>query len=87
MSYMSFLIPCPHCGSRDVNEFRFGGEKTTRPPNPDALNYAEWAHYIYDRKNVAGTQPEWWYHRGGCRQWFLSERSTLTNIIEKTWLP
>lgn len=84
---MSFLISCPHCGPRDVGEFRFGGEKGSRPPNPDQLDASQWAHYVYDRKNVAGMQTEWWYHRGACRQWFLASRHTVTNIVEKTWLP
>lgn len=84
---MSFLIPCPHCGPRDVGEFRFGGEKIPRPAQPDALSAAAWARYVYDRRNVAGPQTEWWYHRGGCRQWILAARDTRTNAVEKTWLP
>ncbi len=84
---MSFLIPCPHCGERDVAEFRFGGERKARPDNPDALTPEQWAHYVYDRQNLAGVQTEWWYHRGGCRQWFLATRNTVTNAVEKTWLP
>jgi sarcosine oxidase subunit delta len=23
---MSFLLPCPNCGPRDVHEFRYGGQ-------------------------------------------------------------
>ena len=84
---MSFLISCPHCGERDVGEFRFGGEKSARPADPEALTPAAWAHFVYDRQNVAGAQTEWWYHRGGCRQWFLATRNTLTNLVEKTWIP
>ena len=84
---MSFLIPCPCCGERDVGEFRFGGEKGTRPSNPDELTPQQWAHFVYDRQNVAGLQTEWWFHRGGCRQWFLATRNTITNLVEKTWLP
>jgi heterotetrameric sarcosine oxidase delta subunit len=83
---MSFLIPCPHCGERDVNEFRYGGEKAARPTNPDSMTPAQWAHYTYDRKNIDGTQSEWWYHRMGCRQWFLAQRDTVKNTVEKTWL-
>ncbi len=84
---MSFLVPCPHCVQRDVGEFRFGGEKNARPTNIDELSPSQWAHYVYDRKNVDGMQTEWWYHRGGCRQWFLATRNTISNIVEKTWLP
>ena len=27
---MSFLLPCPNCGPRDVNEFAYAGEVTHR---------------------------------------------------------
>ncbi len=84
---MSFLLPCPHCGQRDVNEYRFGGEKNSRPASTDELTPSQWSHYVYDKKNIDGMQTEWWYHRGGCRQWFLATRNTITNIVDKTWLP
>jgi heterotetrameric sarcosine oxidase delta subunit len=84
---MSFLIYCPYCGPRDVAEFSFGGEQLSRPTNPDSLSALEWAHYVYDRKNIDGSQVEWWYHRQGCSSWFRAERDTLTNRIERTWAP
>ncbi len=28
---MTFLIPCPNCGSREASEFNYGGETTKRP--------------------------------------------------------
>lgn len=84
---MSYLVPCPHCGQRDVGEFRFGGEKGNRPAATEIMTGSQWAHYVYDRKNVAGLQTEWWFHRSGCRQWFLATRHTVTNVVEKTWLP
>ncbi len=76
---MSFLVPCPHCGPRDVYEFRFGGEAQRRPV-PDAPLDA-WVHYVYLRTNEAGPQTEWWYHRLGCRTWFRARRDTRTNTI------
>jgi sarcosine oxidase, subunit delta len=84
---MSFLVSCPYCGPRDVGEFGFGGEKLSRPPEPDRLSATEWAHYAYDRQNVDGLQTEWWYHRHGCSQWFQAERDTRTNRLERTWAP
>lgn len=33
------------------------------------------------RRNVAGVQQEWWYHRLGCKVWFLAERDTRTNEV------
>ncbi|MDP6085700.1 MAG: sarcosine oxidase subunit delta [Nitrospinota bacterium] len=82
---MSFLIPCPQCGSRSAYEFRFGGEYKRRPA-PDASDW-EWTRYNYLQANVAGVQKEWWYHRDGCGAWFLAERNTVTNEVVQTFWP
>lgn len=82
---MSFLLPCPTCGPRDVCEFRFGGVHLRRPP-PEAAPEA-WLEYLYLRDNAAGPQTEWWYHRLGCRTWFLAVRDTRTNIVLEAFLP
>jgi sarcosine oxidase subunit delta len=82
---MSFLVRCPECGGREVGEFSFGGESNKRPA-PDGTP-TELARYLFFRKNVAGRQVEWWYHRDGCQQWFLARRDTRTNQIEETYWP
>ena len=82
---MSFLVPCPQCGPRDAYEFRFGGEIQARPA-PDASD-PEWNAYRYLRANVSGVEREWWFHRGGCRQWFQAERDTKENRVLRTWWP
>lgn len=82
---MSFLIPCPNCGPREFDEFRFGGEFNQRP-SPEAEEDT-WRHFVYDRDNVAGPQTEWWYHRFGCREWFLAIRDTRTNVVERSYQP
>ena len=82
---MAFLVACPNCGERNVYEFRFGGEVTTRPP-PDASG-DEWSDYFYARRNIAGVQREWWYHKLGCRKWFLADRDTVTNEVSQTAWP
>ena len=82
---MSFLLTCPNCGVREVTDFGYGGEVVTRPratPSRRELNA-----YNYFRRNVAGVQREWWYHRSGCRAWFLAERDTRTNAVRWTALP
>jgi len=76
---MSFLLPCPNCGPRDVYEFRYGGEARRRPA-PDASREA-WVDYLYYRECLAGPQREWWYHRLGCRAWFLATRDVRTNTV------
>jgi heterotetrameric sarcosine oxidase delta subunit len=82
---MSFLVPCPNCGARDVNEFSTTGEVTSRPTGSPTLR--ELTSYLYFRRNVAGVQREWWYHRDGCELWFQAERDTTTNEVLKAWIP
>ena len=82
---MSFLLTCPNCGVREVTDFAYGGETTNRPAvQPTAR---ELGAYNYVRRNVAGVQREWWFHRSGCRAWFLAERDTRTNVVLLTTLP
>lgn len=82
---MSFLVTCPNCGSRSAYEFDFGGEHLPRPSL--SASQEEWTRYLYMRTNSAGFQTEWWYHRMGCRLWFLGERNTSTNQIRATFWP
>ncbi|HET7870373.1 MAG TPA: sarcosine oxidase subunit delta [Actinomycetota bacterium] len=82
---MTFEIPCPECGVREAEEFSFGGESSRRPP-PDA-DERDLARYLFFRRNVAGTNIEWWFHRDGCRHWFLAERDTRDNVVRITYLP
>jgi sarcosine oxidase subunit alpha len=80
------LLNCPHCGPRNVSEFRHGGEVNPRPSDPALVDDRAWADYLYMRRNELGLQTEWWYHRQGCGRWFLAERHTLTNVVQRTWL-
>jgi heterotetrameric sarcosine oxidase delta subunit len=82
---MSFLLPCPNCGPRDVNEFSYAGEVTKRPKQSPTLR--ELTSYVYFRENVAGIQREWWYHRLGCEVWFQAERDTRTNEVIRVEIP
>jgi heterotetrameric sarcosine oxidase delta subunit len=82
---VSFLLTCPNCGTREVTDFGFGGEVSRRPRERPTLR--ELGAYNYFRRNVAGVQREWWYHRSGCRAWFLADRDTRTNEVLWTALP
>jgi heterotetrameric sarcosine oxidase delta subunit len=82
---MSFLLPCPYCGPRPVDEFAYSGEVTRRPKAQPTLS--ELTDYVYFRENVAGPQREWWQHRLGCGEWFLAERDTRTNEVLGVFLP
>lgn len=79
---MSFLLECPNCGVREVTDFGFGGELSSRPK--EQPSFRELNTYNYFRRNVAGVQREWWFHRSGCRAWFIAERDTTTNEVTFT---
>lgn len=80
------ILNCPHCGNRNVTEFRYGGEYNPRPKAPLKTADSDWADYIYMRDNKMDFQIEWWYHRAGCGSWFIAERHTKNNDIKKTYL-
>ena len=82
---MSFVLTCPHCGPREATDFAFGGEVSGRPGERPSLH--DLGSYNYFRVNRAGVQREWWYHRSGCRAWFLAERDTTTNRVLSVTLP
>ena len=82
---MSFLLPCPYCGPRPVDEFAYFGEVTHRQQASPTLE--ELTDYVYFRDNVAGPQREWWQHRIGCGEWFVAERDTRTNEVLSVSLP
>jgi sarcosine oxidase, subunit delta len=76
------LIPCPWCGPRDDIEFHYGGEAhIARPTDPNAVNDATWAEYLYMRANPKGVMAERWVHQAGCRRWFNVLRDTVTHEI------
>jgi sarcosine oxidase subunit delta len=74
------LVPCPWCGPRDAGEFGYVGEVVPRP-DPARTTAAEWRDYLYLRRNPAGWTLERWYHRMGCRRYFIVERDTVTHEI------
>lgn len=82
---MSFVLHCPNCGPREVTDFSFGGELVARPRSRPAER--DLNAYTYMRRNVAGVQLEWWYHRSGCRSWFVAERDTTSHVVSWTALP
>ena len=78
------LIPCPWCGERDVHEFHCGGEAHIVRPDPD-VNDAEWANYLFNKKNTKGIHLERWCHVFGCGQWFNVARDTVTHEVHAVY--
>jgi len=82
------LIPCPWCGPRDEVEFGYGGQAhVAHPADPDALDDAAWADYVFMRDNPRGDFAERWYHAAGCRRWFNVVRSTVTHEVRGSYPP
>ena len=76
------LITCPWCGPRDETEFHYGGEAhLAYPTDPYALTDAQWADYVFGRRNPKGRFAERWSHNAGCRRWFNVVRDTVTHEI------
>jgi heterotetrameric sarcosine oxidase delta subunit len=82
---VAFVLSCPNCGPREVTDFAYGGEVSPRPRSRPS--WRELNEYVYFRRNAAGVQREWWYHRAGCRAWFVAERDTRTNVVLSTGRP
>ena len=76
------LIPCPHCGTRAVEEFTFLGDANVqRPETPDDPN---WHSYVYERDNPRGKIDEFAHHSSGCRAWLVVSRDTKTHEVFST---
>jgi sarcosine oxidase, subunit delta len=82
------IIDCPWCGPREQTEFSCGGEAhLVRPVAPDSLTDAQWADYLFMRKNTRGPHLEQWVHTYGCRRWFNIARDTVTYRIAAVYKP
>jgi sarcosine oxidase subunit delta len=82
------LIPCPWCGPRPENEFRYGGQAhIARPADPFAIDDAAWGAFLHHRDNPKGRHTERWRHLHGCGRFFNCARDTVTDRIVATWRP
>jgi len=77
-------IPCPNCGSRDLEEFFYGGDASLNRPSQTQESIDVWHDFVYLRDNPRGSHSELWYHDGGCRRWFKLQRDTLSHRITET---
>jgi heterotetrameric sarcosine oxidase delta subunit len=75
-------LPCPHCGTRDVQEFTYLGDANVKRPDADEMSEAAMTRCVYERDNPAGRQREYWHHSSGCRAWIVVTRDTRTHRIE-----
>ncbi|MDD2703878.1 MAG: sarcosine oxidase subunit delta [Acidocella sp.] len=81
-------IPCPHCGTRGVEEFLYTSDASvTRPQDGGAVPTQEWIDYVYIRDNLKGPRREYWYHNAGCHAWLVVTRNVATHEILSVELP
>jgi sarcosine oxidase subunit delta len=82
------LIPCPWCGPRPELEFRYAGEAhRARPTDPERVDDAAWADFLYMRANPKGMHAERWRHIHGCGRFFNCLRDTISDRIAATYKP
>ncbi len=79
------ILTCPLNGPRNISEFTYGGE-LKRMPDPATCSDAEWADYVFNSENLAGTVIEWWLHNTSS-YWFLAERHTVSDQVLRTFDP
>lgn len=74
---MAFMVPCPRCGPRPVEEFTHGEialvpDSLTDPDSRDVDR-------VFMRDNPTGPTREGWFHSSGCRRWAYLERDRASN--------
>ncbi len=73
-------IDCPGIGPRPIVEFIYDGE--VRPPAPEDASLEVLADRVFNRSGAPGVLREWWYHRP-TGSWYVLERDTVTNEIQR----
>lgn len=76
---MAFLLRCPNCGSRTIEEFVYG--EIPRVPDSITDENERDLDFAFMRNNPRGWTNERWFHVFGCRRWFTVERHTVTNEV------
>ncbi len=71
------LIPCPHCGPRNQEEFAYERSLDSVVHLDDAPDVAIAA--LYSRANLRGEDHEIWSHT--CGQWLRLTRDRMTHAI------
>ncbi len=74
-------IDCPCCGLRDHKEFAYGGDAARQRPAHHDTDIERWSEFVFLRNNPRGPHREFWQHIGGCRQWIVVERNTVSHEI------
>lgn len=80
------IIPCPHCGDRDLREFHCrGSAELLGEATTGTGEAALWHARLHLRHNPEGWTRELWYHARGCGAWLLVARNTRSHVIGGVW--
>ena len=72
------LLSCPYCGvEAEETEFTAGGQAHLKRAAAGS-DAADFAGYLFERKNPRGVHFERWRHAYGCGKWFHVARDTAT---------
>ncbi len=76
---MTLRIPCPHCGTRAIDEWVYG----EIPVVPETITDADARDVdrAYFHNNTEGAVREAWFHLYGCRRWVTVVRDTRTDTF------
>lgn len=77
-------MTCPINGARPISEFICGGEVRS-PLDPQSVDDATWADYVFHRNGAPGIKKEWWCHTPS-NTWFIAVRDTQQDEILRTYL-
>jgi sarcosine oxidase, subunit delta len=78
-------LTCPNCGVEgEETEFSAGGEAHLKRIGPGSSD-ADFAAYLFERKNPRGVHFERWRHAFGCGKWFHAARCTATLEVFGTY--
>jgi sarcosine oxidase, subunit delta len=75
----------PLVGRRPIDELVYGGP-VRRASEGEEVSDAAWADHVFGRRGEPGVRREWWYHRPTA-SWFLVERDTASDRIERVLSP
>ena len=79
------LIACPSCGvAAEETEFAPGGQAHLKRMGLESSD-ADFADYLFERRNPRGVHFERWRHAFGCGKWFLAARDSVTLVVYGTY--
>jgi len=78
-------LTCPNCGAECAEtELAPGGEAHLTRHGPGSTD-ADFAAYLFERRNPKGVHFERWRHAFGCGKWFHAARCTMTLEVFGTY--